>query len=114
VSDDIDPRLVKYIATRDKRLAKDKPWSPTSLADTFSELMKSGAVKVGGRATCGTSVDSTWREFSMWNEVVRKARSLGYVITEEPIKHGNGWATKNGGFWNENEYRLIATQEQAA
>lgn len=47
------PRLASYIATRDKRIAKLQPWSPTPLSDLFHELLARGTVKVGGRATCG-------------------------------------------------------------
>jgi hypothetical protein len=110
----LHPKLATYIATRDKRIAKEQPWNRTELADAFAELCKGGAVKMGGRATCGTSVDPTWRVLVMWKEVVRKARSYGYVITEEPIKQGNSWATKAGGFWEESEYRLSAVEEKAA
>ena len=102
----MDDRLAKFIATRDKRIAKSQPWDSTPIADAFAELLARGLVKVGGRATCGTSVDPTWKIYCAWGEVVKKARQLGYAITVEPIKQGNGWATKAGGFWEENEYRL--------
>ena len=107
------PRLSAFIATRDRRIAKKQPWSPTRLRDLFHELLVRGVVIVGGRATCGTSTDPTWIEFTAWNEVVRKARGAGFDIAEIPIKHGNGWATKAGGFWNENEYRLAATPKNS-
>ena len=102
----IDARLLKFIATRDQRIAKTQPWSPTPLQDAFTALVSRGYVKVGGRASCGGTVDPTWTEFTLWNEVVRKAQSLGYEIEVTPVKHGNGWATKCGGFWDENEYRI--------
>lgn len=100
----IEERLAKFITTRDRRVAKK--WSPTPISEIFNELLARGVVRVGGRATCGTSVDPTWVEFCAWKEVVVKARKMGYQITETPIKHGNGWATKCGGFWEENEYRI--------
>jgi len=108
------PRLVAFIATRDNRIAKKQPWSPTPLSDLFHELLARGTVKVGGRASCGSTVDPTWVMFTSWGEVVRKARAAGFQIEEESIKHGNGWATKAGGFWNENEYRLTATPEDSS
>jgi hypothetical protein len=98
--------LAKFIATRDKRAEKLRPWSRTPLSDYFRELVEKGVVRVGGRATCGSRVDPTWVEFGFWKEIVSKARALGYAIEEAPIKHGNGWATKAGGFWDESEYRL--------
>lgn len=104
---EVPAKLASFIATRDKRIAKDQPWSPMPLAQTFRELLAKGAVKVGGRATCGTKTDPTWKIYRLWGEVVRKARTMGYVITESDIKHGNGWATKAGGFWDETEYTLV-------
>lgn len=110
----VHPRLVAFIATRDKRISKREPWSPTPLSDLFHELLTRGIVKVGGRASCGGTVDPSWVKFTAWGEVVRKARAAGFKIEEESIKHGNGWATKAGGFWNENEYRLTATPEKSS
>ena len=102
----MDSRLRSFIATRDRRAAKDTPWSPTPLSAHFGDLTAGKTVKVGGRASCGGRVDPTWTAFTLWGEVVRKARALGYQIEETNIKHGNGWATKGGGFWDEREYRL--------
>ena len=102
----MNEKLKSFIATRDQRIAKRSPWMKAPLAEAFSSLLTSGAVKMGGRATCGSTVDPTWADFGAWNEVVRKARKLGYEIAEEPVKHGNGWATKAGGFWDERIYTL--------
>ena len=109
-----NPKLAAYIATRDKRIAKLQPWSPTPMSDLFHELLARHTIKVGGRASCGGSTDPTWTAFTAWGEVVRKARAVGFQIEEESIKHGNGWATKAGGFWNENQYRLISTPEDSS
>jgi hypothetical protein len=105
------PKLTSFIATRDRRIAKKQPWSPTPLRDLFTEMLKNGCVKVGGRATCGISVDPTWTIFTSWGEVVRKARAEGFAIAEASIKHGNAWATKAGGFWNESEYTLASVTQ---
>jgi hypothetical protein len=105
----IDQRLLSFIATRDKRVAKDRPWDSTPLLNAFNELLAKGSVRMGGRTTCGNYADPTWRVYSAWNEVVRKARSLGFAIEEVSVKHGNGWATKAGGFWDEADYKLIRT-----
>jgi hypothetical protein len=46
--------------------------------------------------------------YRAWNEVVRKARALGYQITEERVRGiKNSWATLSGGFWDETEYKLV-------
>jgi hypothetical protein len=96
--------LSAYIGTRDRRIAKEQPWNTTPLLDYFKEMLAKGSVRVGGRATCGSYADPTWRAFRAWNEVVSKARKLGIAVAEEHIKHKNAWATKAGGFWDEREY----------
>jgi hypothetical protein len=106
----VDVRLASFIATRDRRIAKSQPWSPTPLLESFRELLSKGETIVGGRASCGGKVDPTWVIFTSWNEVVRKARQFGYEITVTDIKHGNSWATKAGGFWSESEYKLAARE----
>lgn len=110
---EIPAPLQSYIATRDRALAKDTPWSPTPLAAHFNELITRGVVKVGGRATCGSYTDPTWKAFRKWNEVVSKARKLGIAIDEQPIKHGNGSPTRSGGFWDEREYRLVSSNAES-
>jgi hypothetical protein len=110
---ELDPKLAKYIETRDNRIMKKYfHVSEPPLKAMFVQLLTRGRVVCGGRASCGSAVDPSWVEFTSWNEVVSKAKSLGYKIAVTPIKHGNGWATKAGGFWNENEY--VLESEQAA
>jgi hypothetical protein len=108
----MDPRLQSYIDTRDRRIAKSRGYDLSPMARNFKELLEFGRVRVGGRATSGPVTDPTWVEFGLWNEIVRKARKLGYVIEETDIKHDNAWATKCGGFWNEREYKLIAQADE--
>lgn len=110
----MDPRLQSYIATRDRRIEGLAPWKRASLSECFAQLVSGRIVTVGGRASCGGRVDPTWVEFIAWNEIVRKAKSLGYGIEVTSIKHGNGWATKCGGFWNENDYRLTKAPKDHA
>jgi hypothetical protein len=80
--------------------------------EAFTELRRKGAVTMGGRSTCGAYLDPTWEAFCAWNEIVRKARALGYKIEEAEVKHGNGWATKAGGFWVERVYTLATGVSQ--
>ena len=105
---EIPSKLANYIATRDRATAKEQPWNKTPLRDAFDKMIKDGSVVMGGRATAGSYTDPTWKVFSRWNEVVRKARGVGIDIQETDIKQANAWATKAGGFWNESEYRLVA------
>lgn len=99
-------KLDSYVATRERRVANAYGYPSGALRDNFRRLVAGQTVRVGGRATCGARIDPTWVELCAWKEIVRKARALGLVITETPIKHGNGWATKAGGFWDENDYTL--------
>ena len=100
----MDTKLAKYIATRDKRMKH--PISATPLLDQFEELQKRGQVEVGGRASCGPAKNPTWAFFTAWNEIVRKAQSLGFYIDVTPVKHANKSPTMAGGFWNSNIYKL--------
>jgi hypothetical protein len=97
--------LLNYIATRDKRL--NDPVTQTRLLETFRELIAKGRVEVGGRAACGSKCDPTWKTFTAWNEVVRKAMKIGYEIKSAPVKHANKSPTMAGGFWESNIYELV-------
>lgn len=103
----MDSKLQSYIATRDKRMKN--PLTSTPLREQFDELVKRGEVEVGGRASCGGSVDPTWSFFTAWNEVMRKAATLGYQIEITPVKHANKSPTMAGGFWNSNIYKMKST-----
>lgn len=100
----MNPKLEKYIATRDKKMKSSV--SSTPLLDQFKELEKWQRVEVGGRASCGSGVDPTWKFFTAWNEIVVKAKMLGYEIAVTPVKHDNRSPTRAGGFWNSNIYIL--------
>ncbi len=102
-------KLKSFIETRDRRCAKASGYQRAPISEHFERLMRGETVRIGGRASCGPKVDASWVEFTAWNEVVRKACALGLKIEQTPVKHGNGWATKARGFWNENDYRLEST-----
>lgn len=106
LEEEIPAKLVSFISTRDRRAATVFGYHKTPHADAFARMLRGDTVRIGGRASCGAKADPSWVEFTDWNAIVRKARSLGLAIEETPVKHGNGWATKAGGFWNENDYRL--------
>lgn len=101
-----NPKLMAFVRTRDARIEKRDCWRKEPLLEQLAELCAKGVVVVGGRVTCGTGDSATWADFRAWNEIVAKARKLGYTITETSITHKNAWATKAGGFWDEREYRL--------
>ena len=103
--------LAAFIATRERRVSKAFCYDRRSLSQDFERLLQGKTVRVGGRASCGSRVDPSWVEFTAWNEIVRKAESAGLRIEKTPVKHGNGWATKAGGFWDENDYRIAPPQQ---
>ena len=103
---EISSKLASFIATRDARLSKRAPHNDSQLADAFGSLISRGHVKFGGRESCGCT-DQTLIALRAWNEVIRKAKSLGYSITETNLPQTNAWATRGGGFWRESEYRLL-------
>lgn len=110
----VHQKLASYIATRDRKIAAFWPHAPNHLREMFGELMTRGVVRVGGRSSCGGS-DHTMTALRLWNEVVRKARTLGYDIKEVDCgSQRNEWATRGGGFWNESEYFLIDAPRGAA
>lgn len=109
----IHPKLESYIATRDRKISRFWPHERNFLRDRFIEMMQRGHIRVGGRSTCGGS-DPTMHAYRAWNEVIRKAQSLGYSITVTDCRQqGNAWATRGGGFWNESEYRIDTAIDQA-
>lgn len=110
---EIPAPLSKFIETRDRRSSKAFGYERKPHMESFQRLLRGDTVRIGGRASCGSKADKSWVEFTDWCAVIRKARSIGFVIEETPVKHGNGWATKAGGFWQENDYRLSEPKEPA-
>ena len=106
IGEEIPAALASFIATRDRRVGKANGWNDSAISNSFHQLLTFGEVIVGGRASCGGKTDPSWVEFTSWNEVVRKARSMGFDIREEDIKQPNAWATKAGGFWSESKYSI--------
>lgn len=105
--------LRKYIATRDRRVHKKSDWQDKAISDLWAELYQNNRVTVGGRSSAGAgSVDISWVIFTSWNEVVAKAKKLGYAIDVHPVNQDNGWATKAGGFWYENTYVLNGGEQE--
>ena len=101
----ITPSLASYIETRDKKLVSAGHWQSTPLKSDFLELLTHGKIKVGGRASCGSS-DLSWKQLTAWKQIVRKANKLGYSIIETPVKVEQRYATIAGGFWQESVYTI--------
>lgn len=107
-SKEIPKALAEYIATRDRAEQREKYFTAgPELMHKFQALLRGETITVGGRTTCGSYTDPTWKTYIRWNEIVRKAQKCGFIIESAYVKHGNGWATKAGGFWEEQTYRLV-------
>ena len=101
-------KLKSYIATRDRKLQAAGYWCENQFTKHFEDLIRHKTLRVGGRATCGNHLDMTWRIYTLWNEIVKKANTLGYKIAVKVIKQDCRWVTTAGGYWHENEYTLEA------
>ena len=97
-------KVALVIAKQDEILTKKNPYCKNELAKTFDNLVKFGQVEVGWRESCGYTDRGVYLKRG-WDKVIAAAKKDGLVITEERVKHGNAWATKNGGFWNSIIYR---------
>ena len=92
----------RMIETRDKKCGCVK------ISELIKELFEKNRVVVGYRTTCGSSVDQTLKDFSMFREVISRLKKEGHEIIEERgEKQKNGYATNNGGFWDERVFRLV-------
>jgi len=94
--------VLKMIKNRDAKCGCVK------ISDQINELFEKGRLIVGYRTTCGASgIDETQKDFSMFREVVKRLNKDGFIITEEKgEKQKNGYATNNGGFWDEKLFTL--------
>lgn len=101
----------EYIAKQDAALNKRAGWEQNAIGRLVESLLK-GSVEVGWRESCGTT-DPTHHIYRAWVKVLPKLKKDGLTITEERQKHGNGWATKGGGFWNSIVYRLETSEASA-
>jgi hypothetical protein len=71
----------------------------TSLTDEAQALLSGKAVEVGYRATCG-STHKTMKDYEVFKKFIKALKAQGLEVSEMPVKHGNAYATNNGGFWN--------------
>lgn len=95
----IDAPKATALADRlDIDLNRRAGWRQDACTRNLRQLIDDGQVEVGWRESCG-STDPTLHAYRAWRRVVAAARKDGMVITETPVKHGNSWASRGGGFW---------------
>ena len=70
----------------------------TGLYLEVKNLIEGKSVDVGYRATCGCT-DKTRKDYNIFMKFIAAIKSQGIIVTQNPVKHGNAYATNNGGFW---------------
>ena len=71
----------------------------TNLADEAQALLNGKPVEVGYRATCG-STHKTMKDYDVFKKFIKALKAQDEEVSERLVKHGNAYATNNGGFWN--------------
>jgi hypothetical protein len=89
----------------DVALSKRFGYETSATATALNTLFLKGRVEVGYRSSCGRT-DPTTYIYREWMKVVKAAEKCGFHISIEPVKHGNSWATKSGGFWQSSIYSI--------
>lgn len=109
MSGPVIPDALKAKATdADARLSTKAGYPGKDLSKALETLFQFGQVEIGWRESCGKT-DFTMFVFREWKKIVTALRKNGFQLSEEPIKHGNAWATKCGGFWSSIKYSLVPT-----
>lgn len=89
----------------DERLSVRAGYNTHDTFNALDSLLVHGSVEVGYRQACGTT-DPTQHTYREWVKVLKAAAKAGLVVAVAPVKHGNAWATKCGGFWSSSVYTI--------
>lgn len=101
-------RLRVIAEKSDAALSKRAGYKTTDISTALHSLLKHGCVEVGYRQSCGKT-DPTAYMYREWAKLLKAAEKGGLRIAVDPVKHGNSWATKSGGFWSSAIYALPKT-----
>ena len=104
-------RLHAMAAKSDAALSKRAGYETSDVRTNLDLLLKHGRVEVGYRQSCGKT-DYTQHAYREWAKILKAAEKGGLRIAVEPVKHGNSWATKSGGFWSSAIYTLPETPNE--
>ncbi|GEM_PF-2551938 len=97
--------IVAAIDVADQKINAKLGYQSNSLAGWYSTLTKTGSVEVGWRECCG-STHITMIIRREWVKVTKKMERAGMRLLVERVKHGNAYATNNGGFWQSEIFKL--------
>ena len=101
-------KLFALAAKSDAALSQRAGYETSDVKTNLDLLLKHGRVEVGYRQSCGKT-DYTNYVYREWAKLLKAAEKSGLQIAVEPVKHGNSWATKSGGFWSSAIYALAKT-----
>ena len=102
----IDISKVYSAAERcDAALSKRAGYTVDSIMTYTRKIIRAGSVEVGFRTSCG-STDFTMYVNREWRKVIKQLQKLGLSVVEQPIQHGNAYATNKGGFWSSSVYKI--------
>ncbi len=99
-------QLFSIASKSDAILNKKIGYESNPIKSYLEDMIRNGFAEVGYRSSCG-STDYSVFVFREWKKILKKAEKLGIEIVEEPIKHGNSWATLSNGFWNSSKYFIV-------
>ncbi len=97
--------VLSAIEAADAKINAGLGYTSNTLAGWWATLTKTGSVEVGWRECCGTT-HMTAKHRAEWLKIVKKLEKGGVRLLVERVKHKNGYATNNGGFWNSEIFRL--------
>lgn len=97
--------LCKIAQKADERLSKRFGYRVSDTETNLMHLLHGLKVEVGRRNSCGKT-DPTMYVHREWLALVKKMQLAGYVISVEPVKHKNSYATIAGGFWASEIYEV--------
>jgi len=102
----LNDNIKNKIHSADQKLNVLVGYNANNLTTSFNILFKYGSVELGYRSQCGAthSTMKTYREFC---KILKLLKKDGFNFEEENVKHGNAYATNNGGFWNSTIFKLI-------
>jgi hypothetical protein len=101
----ISEKTAAFVKAQDEKLNAVVGYVSNPLAGWLKVIELKGSVEVGWRECCGCR-DNTAKERAAWVKLVARLVADGNEFAIERIKHGNGYATMKGGFWQSERFTL--------
>ena len=109
LNDSVIEKLFALAVKADVALTSRAGYKTNNIKTYLELIINHGRVEVGYRSSCGKT-DFTQYVYREWCKLLKAAEKIGINISVEPIKHGNSWATKKGGFWSSAIYVLEVSE----